>query len=153
MKRIFNHKDFDIETEVDIGHDDFVYGNYVDWDRFRQECEIEILEYFEIYLPWGKEISIEEYFAFISQDCFTDSSMISDFSLDSLPVQGTADSISEIVIEFPRRNRDMISAIFDYHEVPSGFEQEYELPEELQYWPNIIEEEYDEYDYYMNNPI
>ncbi|MDO4778314.1 MAG: hypothetical protein Q4A42_02015 [Tissierellia bacterium] len=56
----FNPRDWDIETEVEMGHDDFVYGNYVEWDRFRHKNEEGLLEYFGVELPWSKWIYEKE---------------------------------------------------------------------------------------------
>jgi len=47
----FNPRDWDINREVETGSDDFVYGNYVEWDRFRRENEEALLDYFGIELP------------------------------------------------------------------------------------------------------
>ena len=38
MKK-FDLEDWDIEPELDVNRDDFIYGHYVDWDRFRIENE------------------------------------------------------------------------------------------------------------------
>lgn len=62
--------DWDIETEIEIGNDDFIYGNYVDWDQFRADEEENILSSFEIDLPWGQELLIDEYLIIIEHEFF-----------------------------------------------------------------------------------
>lgn len=153
LERYFNHEDFDIETEVETGNDDFVYGNYVDWDSFRKENEESLIEYFDVLLPWEKEISVSEYYDLINQDYFKNTSIIEDYDLDQLPLIEEADNISEVIIQFPSFNGRIISDIFDYFGVPSGVEYEYELPENLQYWHNMLKVDEDEYEYYKSNPI
>ncbi len=66
MKK-FNFKDFEIDPEMETGNDDQVYGNYVDWDEFRENNEDELLQYFDIYLPWDEDIDLEHYIKFITQ--------------------------------------------------------------------------------------
>lgn len=155
MEIYFNHKDFDIEVEVETGNDDFVYGNYVDWDSFREENKEELIEYFDVSLPWEKELSVTEYCDLINQGCFKNTSIIEDYDLDRLPLIEQASNISEVIIEFPPFDNKIISDIFDYFGVPSGMEFEYELPEELQYWHNMLNDDYDEdeYEYYKTNPL
>ena len=72
----FNLEDWDIEPELDVNKDDFVYGNYVEWDRFRDENEENLLDYFEIYLPWSKKLNISEYIEFIGQDFFRETDLL-----------------------------------------------------------------------------
>lgn len=84
---MFNHNDFDIEPEIETGNDDFIYGNYVDWDRFRYENEDNLLEYFDVSLTWGEELAILEYANFLDQDVFGNNPSILDkWSLTQLPI-------------------------------------------------------------------
>ncbi|MDU8930075.1 hypothetical protein [Lactococcus cremoris] len=66
MKK-FNHEEFDIEPEIETGNEGQAYGNYVNWDEFRTTQEEEILEYFDIYLPWDEKICLEDYMRFLNQ--------------------------------------------------------------------------------------
>ncbi|MBM6615049.1 hypothetical protein JTF06_09135 [Desemzia sp. RIT804] len=158
MKK-FNHKDFDIETEIETGNDDFIYGNYVDWDRFRAENEDNLLDYFDVSLPWGKKLTILEYADFIKQEVFTNTAISDNYNLTKLPVSKQGEDISKLYIQFPNRNDSdsdkLIFEIFNHFEVPSDQEYEYELPEDLQYWHTLLVDEYseNEYEYYKNYPV
>ncbi|MBF2528412.1 hypothetical protein IA627_09205 [Listeria seeligeri] len=152
--KMFNYDDFDIETEIDTGNDDFVYGNYVDWDSFRIENEEDLLEYFNVFLPWGKELTILEYADFIHQEIFSINPSLLD-NLVQLPILRQGNYTSEISIQFPERNdpnsNSIISEIFDSYGVPSDVEYEFELPDNLQYWHSMLEDS--EYEYYKNYPV
>lgn len=155
----FNCEDWDIEPELEIGNDDFVFGNYVDWDRFRQDEEENLLSYFDIKLPWGEELYLSEYFELLRQEVFQNTSIVEDWDLDKLEITTQSNIISEMVIQFPTRKEsnsdEIISAVFDYFEIPSGTEYEYELPEKLQYWHNMLENDYleSEYENYRKYPL
>lgn len=153
---MFNHNDFDIETEIDTGNDDFVYGNYVDWDSFRTENEENLFEYFNVFLPWGEKLTILEYADFIHQEIFSINPSLLD-NLMQLPISRQGKDTSEISIQFPERNDpnsdSIISEIFDCYGVPSDVEYEFELPGNLQYWHNMLEGDYNEYEYYKNYPV
>lgn len=158
--KIFNYNDFDIEPEIETGHDDFIYGNYVDWDRFRYENEDNLLQYFDVSLPWGEDLTILEYANFLNQDVFTNNPNILDkWNLMQLPISKQGNDSSEIRIRFPKRHDtdsgSIISKIFDFYGVPSGVDYEFELPEHLQYWYNTLENDYNEneYEYYKNYPV
>lgn len=150
----FNHKDWDIQPEVEIGNDDFIYGNYIDWDTFRVDEEENLLLSFNVQIPWSKKITIKEYSDFITQEVFENTSIISDCNLDNLQIVTQGTHLSEIEIQFPNRtdssSDEIISAIFDYYEVPSGTDYEYALPEDLQYWNSTLE---NEYEYYKKYPL
>lgn len=158
MKK-FNHKDFDIEPEIETGGDGFIYGNYVDWDRFRAENEDNLLDYLDVSLPWGKELTILEYADFIKQEVFTNTAIPDNYNLTKLPVSKQGEDISKLYIQFPNRNDSdsdkLISEIFNHFEVPSDQEYEYELPEDLQYWHALLVDEYaeNEYEYYKSYPV
>lgn len=151
----FNHKDWDIETGTQTGNDDFIYGNYVEWDKFRNENEEQLLKYFGIILPWDKEITLSKYIEVISQDVFINTSIINDYLKRNITFKNNDNLLYEIIIKFPSRNSEfsdkLISKIFDYYEVPSGTQYEYELPEDLQYWNNSYEE--NEYQNYIDYPL
>lgn len=158
----FDYKDWEVDTQPIGGNDDNIYGNYVDWDDFRFQHEEELLDYFGISLPWGEELPMLDYLDFVSQEVFCSTSIINDFELNNLEVledieQGS--TLSEITLQFPSRNdnnsEEIISAIFDYYEVPSGIEEEYDLPEDLQYWHSMLKNDFlrNEYEYYQNYPL
>lgn len=81
---VFNHRDWDIETEVETGNDDFVYGNYVEWDRFRNEHEEELLDYFDVNLPWDEILTLNEFINFISQDIFQKTNLCQEYLENNL---------------------------------------------------------------------
>ncbi len=155
----FNYEDWDIEPELETGNDDIVYGYYVDWDGFRQKNKEDLLSSFDVHLPWGERLYLSEYLEFLNQEVFENTSIISDWDLDKLQIVTQGNNISEIIIQFPTSNDcnsdEIVSAIFDYYEVPSGTEYEYELPEKLQYWNTMLENDYheNEYEYYKKYPL
>ena len=152
---IFNPRDWDIETEVETGNDDFVFGNYVEWDRFRDENEEELLDYLGVDLPWGKSLTLHEYIDFISQDIFQKTNLIQEYIEDKLLMENTSELLYGISIKFIERNSEvsdnLISNIFDYYGVPSRTEYEYELPEYLRYWQDDFSDF--DYDNYKKYPI
>lgn len=158
MKK-FNLEDWDIEPELDINRDDFIYGNYVDWNRFRIENEENLLDYFEIYLPWSKKLSVSEYIEFISQDFFKNTNLFDKYKFNELLICKQGSKLSDLQIQFVNRegidSKSLVSDIFDYYGVPTGVDYEQELPEELQYWSNQLEGDYldNEYEYYKSYPI
>lgn len=155
MKK-FNLEDWDIEPELDVNKDDFIYGNYVEWDRFRDENEENLLDYFEIYLPWSKKLNISEYIEFIGQDFFRKTDLLDKYEFDKLSICKQGTNVSNLQIRFIDQDdidsSSLISDIFDYYGVPTGTEYEQELPEELQYWSNKFDGDY-EYEYYKSHPI
>lgn len=155
MKK-FNLEDWDIEPELDVNKDDFVYGNYVEWDRFRDENEENLIDYFEIYLPWSKKLNISEYIEFIRQDFFIKTDLLDKYEFNKLLICKQGTNVSNLQIQFIDQgdidSSSLISDIFDYYGVPTGTEYEQELPEELQYWYNQFDEDY-EYEYYKSHPL
>ena len=155
----FNHEDWDIQPEVETGNDDFVYGNYFDWDTFRKDEEENLLVSFDVDLPWGEELTWEEYSDFLNQEVFEHTSIVNDWGLDNLKIIKQGSYLSELMLQFPSRNDansdDIVSAILDYYVVPSGTDYEYDLPEDLQYWHSMLKNDFleYEYDYYKNYPL
>ena len=92
---MFSYDDYDFENyiEVEEGGDGFIYGNYVDFPRFRQDCEEELLLDAGVYIPFGETKSIEEYIEIIYDlrhlvndyifDQLKDKVFSGDFSFDS----------------------------------------------------------------------
>lgn len=143
---------------METGHDDFIYGNYVDWDTFRDQEEENLLAYFDVLLPWGKELTISEYLNFVSQEVFIFAPhIIEAFNILELPISKTDTNLSEIRIQFPDKKSIeydfIISEIFDVYEVPSRTAFEHDLPENLQYWTSMIGDGLNEYDYYKRFPF
>lgn len=112
-----------------------MHGNTFDWDTFRKDEEENLLESFDVYLPWGEELTLEEYYGFLNQEFFEHTSIINDWELNDLPIKKQGSYLSELTCQFPGRNDnnsdEIVSAILDYYEVPSG--TDYDLPEDLQY--------------------
>lgn len=149
--RKFNYEDFDIETELDTGKDEQVYGGYVNWDEFRTTQEDEILEYFDIYLPWDKEIDIKEYIKFITQPLIQEfPALLAESSFNTMEYDDKSKLINKITILFPTKNYSIINKIFDFCGVPSGTDYEYDLPEGLQFWHSILYDNDDE-QYFQNS--
>jgi len=151
----FDYKDFDLEPYIGIeegsrGNDGMIYGNYIEWDRFRDENRDELMNYFDVSLPWGEELTLFEYFEVIKQEVFEDTTLIEDYGFDELEFSSQTNVLSGITLQFIEEDDDIISAIFDYYGVPSGTDYEYELPEELQYWHSMLE---DDYQYYRRYPL
>lgn len=156
--KLFNHEYFDIEVELDTGHDDFIYGHYFDWDQFRSNQEEEILEYIGVSIPWDEPLTILEYANFINQKVFRSfPTIIETYKLTHLPISVEGNDASKVYIQFPSHKdpnlTGFISEIFDAHQVPSGYAQEHDLPEDLQYWRNEIAGEYNEFEYYQKFPV
>lgn len=67
--------------------------------------------------------------------------------------------LSDLQIQFTNRegidSKSLVADIFDYYGVSAGVQYEQELPKELQYWSNQLEEDYldNEYEYYKSYPI
>lgn len=152
---LFDPRDWEIETEIEVGNDDFVFGNYVDWNRFRHENEDELLDCFGVELPWDKTLTLYEYIEFVSQDVFQNSDICKNFLEDGFLIEEKSEILSNILIKFISRanevSDDIISNIFDYYGVPSGIDYEYELPEYLRYWQKDFSEF--DYGYYRKYPI
>jgi len=152
---VFDARDWDIEPEVEMGNDDFIYGNYVEWDKFRNEYEEELLDDFGVKLPWDESLTLQEYIGFISQDIFQKTNLCQEYLEDNLLIEDTGELLYDISIKFIKRNNevsnDLISNIFDYYGVPSGTEYESELPEYLRYWQDDFSDF--DYDNYKKYPI
>lgn len=78
--------------------------------------------------------------------------------MDELVISGSPKVISDIKVAFLKRKdpvaRELVATIFDYYEVPSGIDYEYDLPKNLQYWNQQMEEDYEnEYITYAKYPI
>lgn len=152
---MFDPKDWDIETELDKGNDDFIYGNYVDWDKFRDDNEDDLLNCFCVNLPWGKSLTLREYNNFILQDIFRNSNLCQSFLDNSILIEETSRLLFDGEIKFITRDseisNDLISNILDYYGVPSGQQFEHELPEHLSYWQEDFSDV--DYDSYRRYPI
>jgi len=151
----FNPMDWDIETELETGNDDFVYGNYVDWDDFRNHEEENLMDSFNVNLPWDEKLTWDEYYAFIHQEVFQKTSIINEWELDNLKIIGESSTMSGLLLKFPSRqdsqSHDIVSSILDYYEVPSGTDYEYDLPEHLQFWQQDVFD--NQYSYYKERPL
>ncbi|WOO87805.1 hypothetical protein RZE82_02425 [Mollicutes bacterium LVI A0039] len=155
----FNYNEWDFEhyTHEDVGSDDFIYGNYTNWDEFRCAEEDNILVSLEVKLPWGEKLSFHEYNDIINQEVFVQTSLLEEFNLNDLEYEciDPSKSILNILIKFPMHNEELVAAIFDYYEVPSGTDYEQDLPSELQYWKDDYHDEYYENEYvtYLKYPV
>lgn len=140
-RKIFDYRDWDIEPMLDTGFsDDFIYGNYVEWDRFREENREQLLDAAGAYLPLGEEISIDEFVRFISQDIFQINIDLMEKVIGEIKlINGQAgSSIGDLRFNFisedNRLIEDIINEFLDEYGVPSGTSYEETLPEELKYW-------------------
>ena len=152
MKK-FNHEEFDIEPEIETGNEGQAYGNYVNWDEFRTTQEEEILEYFDIYLPWDEKICLEDYMRFLNQPLIEEfPELLTEDCFDTLEYNDESKVINNISILFPTKRYSVINEIFDLCGVPSGTDYEENLPEDLQYWPAILAYDIsDDYQYFLNS--
>ena len=151
----FDYRDFDLTDYIRIeegsrGNEGMIYGNYLDWNEFRNCNEEELLAHFDVILPWGEELELFEYFEIIKQEVFEQTTIINDFRINDLEILNDSAKLSDIEVQFPEYNGEVVSKIFDYYEVPSRTDYEYDLPEELQYWHSMLE---DDYQYYRRYPL
>ncbi|MDU5149079.1 hypothetical protein [uncultured Anaerococcus sp.] len=139
--KVFDYREWDIEPMLDTGlSNDFIYGNYVEWDRFREENRKQLLDAAGAYLPLGEEISIDEFVRFISQDIFQINidlreKVIGEIKLANGQVEYNIEDLRFIFTsEDNSLIADIINEFFDDYGVPSGTSYEEALLEELKYW-------------------
>lgn len=136
---MFSYKDYDFENYIDVeeGSDGFIYGNYIDFLKFREECEEEILLNAGFDIPFGKNITPEEF----DNTFNNESGLIEDELLDTLKEEVFGEdnySNDNARARFIERNTDLadelVDNIFDNYGVPNDFVYEADLPDELKYW-------------------
>lgn len=144
--KIFDYLDWDIEVFEDAGSSgDFVYGSYIEWDRFRDSNRNQLLEAAGAYLPIGEKISINDFLKFISQDIFYDNENLRDRVLEEIMlINGCKKrSIAKLKINFIDEDSklvdELINAFLDDYGVPSGTQYEEDLDDELKYWSYQID--------------
>lgn len=128
---MFNTKEWDEEIRVflyqEIGSEEETYGNYIDWDEFRQANETELLAAAGIEIPWGQILSKDKYEELLSN--------LSNYGIESIEV---LNENSDGKIKFFEQNSEdgkyIITICLDNYGVPSGKEYENDLPEEYKYW-------------------
>lgn len=147
---MFDCKDWQEEIlnylDQETGTDDIIYGNYVEWDRFREDYEEELLADACIKLPWGKNLSIQEYIDL--------SSKLSNLGVKSIEY---LNEILDSEVKFIDRDNKIadiiVSECLDLYGVPYGTEYEQELSTELTYWNNMANSSESELLSYINYPI
>lgn len=145
---MFNSKDWQEQLsdylDQETGTDDITYGNYVEWDRFREDYEEQLLAEACIELPWGKNLSMQEYIDLSSE-------------LSNLGVKSIENLNENLKVKFIDRNHEIadfiVSECLDSYGVPCGTEYEQELPTELTYWNNTLDNSENELLAYINYPI
>lgn len=154
---MFSFEDYDFENYVFVeeGSDGFVYGNYIDFDKFRQDCEGVILLNAGFYIPFGKAISRDEF-----DNIFSHDSGLLDLDLLNLLKEKlfgeNIGSDQKIKTNFLERDTELADAIvnniFDNYGVPNDYVYEKNLPDELKYWDY---QNYDEdlYEIFRKHPI
>lgn len=146
----------DETPEIESGNEGIIYGNYLDWDRIRQEHENDILNYLGVDLPWGKSLNLDEYLIIISQDVFKKTNILEDYLKDSLLIDEVNDYLYDIKVHFTEREDncadDLVSDIFEFYEIPFSTHYEKDLPEKLRYWESEFDKEYD-FNIYSKYPI
>lgn len=158
MIKKFNVEDWDVEPIRDESNDGMIYGNYVNWDDFREENEESLLSDFGVDIPWGEELRFDEYTDFLLNEVFVNTTIVEDLELNRLKVKVNNDNTDvgepKITIVFPERSEAwsnlLVSELLDYFGVPSGMDWEDELPESLRYWSNNTDFDYD---FYTNYPL
>lgn len=153
---LFNYRDYDFENyiEVEEGADGFIYGNYVDFPRFRQDFEEELLLDAGVYILFGETNSIEEYIDII----YNLRHLVNDYIFDQLKEKvfdGDFSFNSESVVKFIDRDNnladELVNYILDNYGVPDDYVYEYDLPDKFKYWYDPSDEQ--EYLDYINYPI
>ncbi|KXB47678.1 hypothetical protein HMPREF3188_00446 [Tissierellia bacterium KA00581] len=147
---MFDYKDWKEEIlnylDQETGTDDIIYGNYVEWDRFRKDYEEELLAEACIELPWGKILSMQEYIDLSSE--------LSNLGVKSIEY---LNEILDSEVKFIDRDNKIadiiVSECLDLYGVPCGTEYEQELPTELTYWNNMLDSSESELLAYINYPI
>lgn len=143
---MFNYRDYDFEdyTLVEEGSEGFIYGNYVDFPRFRQEREEELLSDAGADIPFGENMSIEEYIDII----YDLKRLINVYIFNQLKekVFGGAFSFNNhSVVKFIDRDdnlaEELVNYILDNYGVPNDYVYEHDLPDYLKYW---YDEDYDQ---------
>ncbi|KAF3301367.1 hypothetical protein FPV21_03540 [Carnobacterium sp. PL12RED10] len=139
----FDITEWMVTVDVEFNKDEYAQGIYIDWDDLRIKKELELLLSFDIEIPWEEDLSLSEYMNFLDQEVFNETTIVEDFGLNNLEMINQADTNSETRIKFLERSHNnaskLVSAIFDYFEVPSGIDYE-------------INRDY-YYEYYKNNPL
>lgn len=147
---MFDYKEWleDIENYKyqEIGTDDFIYGNYVEWDRFREDYEENLLAEAGIELPWGKILSMREYIDLLLE--------LSNQGVKSIEyINETLDSEVKFIDRDDELADIIVSECLDLYGVPCGTEYEQELPTKLTYWNNMVDSLESELIAYINYPI
>lgn len=143
---MFDYKDYDFEnyTLVKEGNDGFVYGNYIDFPRFRQDYEEELLLDAGADIPFGKNMYIEEYIDII----YNLRHLVNGYIFDKLKEQifsGDFSFDNHSVVKFIDRDNnlsdELVNYILDNYGVPNDYVYEHDLPDYLKYW---YDEDYDQ---------
>ncbi len=133
----FNDYDFENYILVEEGNDGFVYGNYIDFPRFRQDYEEELLLDAGADIPFGENMSIEEYIDIIYDLRYLINGYIFDKLKDKV-FSGDFCFNSESVVKFIDRDNNLANALVNYildnYGVPNDYVYEQDLPDELKYW-------------------
>lgn len=153
---MFNYKDYDFENYIDVeeGGDGFIYGNYIDFSRFRQDYEEELLLDAGADIPFGEYMSIEEYIDIIYDLRY----LINGYIFEELKEEvfgGDFSFDNDSVIKFIGRDNnladELVNYILDNFGVPNDYVYEQGLPDYLKYWIDPSSEQ--EYLDYINYPI
>lgn len=153
---MFNIDDWDINVMDDVGlSGDYIYGSYIEWDRFREDNREQLLAAAGAYLPFGEDISIEDLVVFISQDIFVTNNnlrnkVLAKFKLINGFEGEGADKIKfKFIPEYDELAYEIINAFLDDYGVPSGTQYEEDLQEELKYWSYLNDDLYAIYRKYL----
>ncbi|MBJ7694291.1 hypothetical protein C6P08_06895 [Weissella confusa] len=142
MAKLYNEEDYDFSDYVDVntGYDDMVYGNYIDFDDFRQSEMESILMNLDIYLPFGQQLTMDE-FEELERDYP---------GPDWDEVKGKLIDVGNDYYKFPNENEltKFLNDFLSERHVPDGqvFEGEAEFPEKYgYYYSDFDEDEYFDY--------
>ena len=131
---MFNYNDWLEEIydclDQEIGSDDIIHGNYVEWDLFRKYNEENLLSSFGLEFPWGESITEDKYNKLIDE--------LPKICVEYLNNEMVRTPNGEILfIERDSEAADLIvTEILDLNNVPSGTDYEVDLPEKFKYWRN-----------------
>ena len=153
---MFSYNDYDFENYIYVeeGGDGFIYGNYIDFPKFRQDNEEELLLDAGADIPFGEILYIEEYIDII----YDLRDLVNGYIFDQLKnkVFNSGFSFdSDSMIKFLDRDNnladDLVNIILDNYGVPDDYVYEHDLPDDFKYWYNHSDKQ--EYLEYINYPV
>lgn len=148
---MFDYKEWidEITDYIDqeTGTDNIIYGNYIEWDRFREAYGDELLLSEGGKLPWGKRLTFDKYNELIFNFIAEYKLKLSDFLKDEITFYSETEYLYDIIVNFIERETEVgnliVSKLLDFYGVPSGtgYENGVDFPTELTYSHMMIYDE------------